>query len=192
MKALFYIAFICLQSALASENYYNEAGKAHNVDPQLLWAIAYYESKHNPNAIHKNKNGTYDYGIMQINSVHLPRLKKDYGITKDDLFDPKINILVGAEILKMCLDKHTDLVRGVTCYNGCIKNNPYGKKVLAILDEAKKNNGAIDTKQTNRLATLPQNTSTSSLKYAFKGGIGSINAGNHIGGLVITRYRQLN
>ena len=83
---------------------------------------------------------------MQINSVHLPRLKKNYGINERDLLNPKINIFVGAEILKMCFDKHGLNPNALTCYNGRIKNNTYGKEVLALLKEAQQNNGYIKTK----------------------------------------------
>lgn len=119
----------------SSNNAFIEAGKVYKLNPKLLWAIAYKESRFNPKAINKaNKNGTYDIGLMQINSAHLDWLKKDYGITEKDLFSkPKINIYVGALILRKCFDKHGANVNGLTCYNGRIKDNPYGKDVLNIL-----------------------------------------------------------
>ena len=121
---------------LKAGNYYVQAGEYFGVNPQILWAIAQKETRHNPKLISKpNKNGTYDIGIMQINSAHLPRLKKEYNITKKDLLNPKINIFVGAEILKKCFDKHGVSQNGITCYNGRIKNNPYGKEVLEILSK---------------------------------------------------------
>lgn len=124
---------------LTAESYYTQAGSYFGLDPQLLWAIAYKESRHSPYIIsQRNKNGTYDIGIMQINSSHLPRLKNQYGISEKDLLNPQINIFIGAEILKMCFDKHGDTQNGITCYNGRIKNNPYGKQVLKILIDARK------------------------------------------------------
>lgn len=45
----------------------------------------------------------------------MPRLKKQYGINENDLLRPKINIFIGAEILKMCLDKHGLNEEGITC-----------------------------------------------------------------------------
>lgn len=130
--------FIICSSLSAS--YFEEAGLKYGINPQLLWAIAKKENpKFNPKAIGKNKNGTIDIGLMQINSIHLPELAT-MGITKDDLFDPKTNIKVGALILSRCLKKHGENVKGITCYNGRIKNNPYGKDVLKIYHKALENN----------------------------------------------------
>jgi hypothetical protein len=55
------------------------------------------ESSGDPTARHTNKNGTHDGGLFQINSVHLPELKKA-GIIKDeqDLFDPEKNTAAAA------------------------------------------------------------------------------------------------
>lgn len=129
----FVFGFLCLSFAKA-ENYYIQAGKHFEINPQILWAIAYKETRLNPKLISKtNKNGTYDIGIMQINSIHLPRLKKEYNISEKDLLKPKLNIFVGAEILRKCFDKHGTNQKGITCYNGRIKDNPYGSEVLEIL-----------------------------------------------------------
>nr|WP_306810786.1 lytic transglycosylase domain-containing protein [Campylobacter helveticus] len=80
MRQIFIITFLI--TAL-SANYYAEAGRRFGIDPQLLWTIAYKESRLNPSIISKkNKNGSYDIGIMQINSVHLPRLKNNMELAK--------------------------------------------------------------------------------------------------------------
>lgn len=146
MKKRIFIFFIPI--LLTAESYYVQAGERFGLDPQLLWAIAYKESRHTPHIISKsNKNGSYDIGIMQINSSHLPRLKKQYGITKKDLLNPQINIFVGAEILKMCFDRYDNIQNAITCYNGRIKNNSYGKEVLQILNNAQKKYQKIGVKQ---------------------------------------------
>jgi len=65
----------------------------------LLKAIATVESGCDPNAFNKNKDGSHDIGLMQINSVHLARLKKYDGIEERQLYEPCTNLLVGSRIL---------------------------------------------------------------------------------------------
>lgn len=74
------------------------AGQQYNVPPRLLESIAHVESNYRADAINRNKNGTFDVGVMQINSSWLPKLQK-YGIELNDLYDPCTNIHVGAWIL---------------------------------------------------------------------------------------------
>ena len=137
IKTLF---FLLLSLNCVAENYFVEAGKKYGIDPQLLWAIAKTESQLNPNALNQNnKNGSYDIGIMQINSIHLNKLWTKYGISEDDLYNPRLNIHIGAKILKDCLNKHNNnLINGITCYNVRIENNPYGEKVLDNLMQARR------------------------------------------------------
>ncbi|EGK7562524.1 lytic transglycosylase domain-containing protein [Campylobacter coli] len=145
MKKIFFLTALLFANLLfAQKNYFVQAGEKFGINPQLLWVIAYKESRLTPDIISKpNKNGTYDIGIMQINSIHLPRLKKQYSISESDLLSPKINIFVGAEILKMCLDKHGLNEKGITCYNGRITNNPYGEEVIELLKKARMTNGRL-------------------------------------------------
>lgn len=111
-------------------NYFEEAGEYYDINPKLLHAIAETESGKNPNAVNcANRNGSCDYGLMQINSIHLSMLQK-HGIYKNDLFNPRINIFVGAWVLKNCMNKHGNSYKTLNCYNGKIKNNPYYAKVL--------------------------------------------------------------
>ena len=51
---------------------FDEAAKYQKVNPLILRAIAWQESHNRPDALHKNANGSTDYGVMQINSIHLP------------------------------------------------------------------------------------------------------------------------
>ena len=131
MKIYFFILVFFITD-LYSKNYddlYVKAGNYYNVSSRLLKAIAQIESGENVNALHVNENGTYDVGIMQINSVHFKKLAK-YGITTEEIKKADYNIFIGAFILKQCINKHGINENAINCYNGRISNNPYSKKVI--------------------------------------------------------------
>ena len=79
---------------------WEEAASRYNIEPELLQAIAAVESGYQAGAINStNRNGTRDIGLMQINSIHLPRLLKQ-GITEERLLnEPCLSVEVGASIL---------------------------------------------------------------------------------------------
>ena len=93
-----WIAAIGLLVTLPAHACWKEAGTRYGVSPQLLYAIARTESGLNPQAIGRNRNGSRDIGLMQINSSWLPALAA-LGIGERDLLDPCTNIQVGAWIL---------------------------------------------------------------------------------------------
>ncbi|HEG3970499.1 lytic transglycosylase domain-containing protein [Campylobacter hyointestinalis] len=117
-------------------------GKEFNIPPILLWAIAKTESNFVIKAKNINKNGSSDYGLMQINSIHEPTLKAK-NLSLDDLYRPDINIQMGAMILRNCLNKHGWDYKALNCYNGKINNNPYSHKIFANLNKFKKAKGVI-------------------------------------------------
>ena len=103
----------------ANANCWNEAGLRYNIDPVLLMAIGWQESRGKPNAVGVPlKDGNIALGLMQINTIHLPELKK-YGIEREDLFDACTSVMVGAYVLRDCLNSfNQDLWRSVGCYYG--------------------------------------------------------------------------
>jgi len=74
---------------------FDEAAKYQKVNPLILRAIAWQESHNRPDARHKNANGSTDYGVMQINSIHLPTLAQ-YGISQGTLMEPCKNVYIAA------------------------------------------------------------------------------------------------
>lgn len=102
---------------VAAKDCFTQAGERHGIDPLLLVAIAKIESSLNPNAINYNRNGTYDIGLMQINSTHLPRLIKT-GVTHKRLIDePCTSIDTGASILAGFIERHGYTWNAVGAYN---------------------------------------------------------------------------
>src|ERR1700675_4146333 len=101
------IFVLCLAPSLASACW-EEAGERYGVSPQLLYALARVESSLNPaaaNNSHRKGPGSYDIGLMQINSSPLPRLAR-HGINEADLYDPCTNIHVGAWLLSNEFSRH--------------------------------------------------------------------------------------
>jgi soluble lytic murein transglycosylase-like protein len=87
---------------------------SYNVNPLLLLAIAKTESGFNRYAINKNRNGTVDYGMFQINSSNLIRLKiHPSHVINDVCYASK----VAAYILSSCMATYGNTWKAVDCYN---------------------------------------------------------------------------
>ena len=94
MKKLFTIG-MALFSQVAAAHCYIEAGQRYSVDPWLLKAIAVTESSLRPNIL----SATNDIGLMGINKSWLPTLYRRFGITERDVWEPCMNVYLGAWVL---------------------------------------------------------------------------------------------
>lgn len=97
------ITLLCSLVPLLSGYCYNEAASYYGVSPEVLQAISYVESQFSPNAINLNKNGSYDYGLMQINTCWYSALGPERW---QALADPCYSAYVGAWILRQCQDRY--------------------------------------------------------------------------------------
>jgi hypothetical protein len=113
--------FLLIGESQAYQECVEEASRTYGINPLIVYAIIKTESGFNPYAINRNKNGTYDIGLMQINSSWLPFLSR-YGYTVNHLFDPCINAKVGTWILAKCINKFGYNWRAIDCYNKGEKN----------------------------------------------------------------------
>ncbi|MEN3291423.1 MAG: hypothetical protein V7642_676 [Burkholderiales bacterium] len=111
---------ICVALALhfcgSAQACWEQAGVKYNVSPYVLYAIAKTESDMNPLALNRNKNGSYDIGLMQINSRWLPALRK-YGLNEQQLWDPCINVHIGAWVLAHNMQRLGNSWEAVGAYN---------------------------------------------------------------------------
>lgn len=138
-----------------------DAAARYNVPVDLLYAIARVETGNRAGLISKpNKNGTYDIGLMQINSMHLPRLAK-MGITKKDLIEkPCVNLHVGAMILSEMIARHGYTWVAIGAYNAGShdKRVIYARKVFAMHDRIVRERGrssvAVSEQEKQRAALV--------------------------------------
>lgn len=123
---------------------WKEAATQYNIEPELLQAIAVVESGNRAQAINRaNRNGTRDIGLMQINSIHLPRLLK-HGITEDRLInEPCLSVEVGASILAEFIQRFGYNWTAVGSYNVGTGTGPerevlrlqYAQKIWAYYEQ---------------------------------------------------------
>ncbi|MCL4492143.1 MAG: lytic transglycosylase domain-containing protein [Nitrospirae bacterium] len=113
------LAMVLLYATGAYAFCFDEAGSEYRISDDLLRAIAHHESGNNPGAVNYNKNGSYDYGLMQINSGWYSTLgpRRWAG-----LGNPCFNTKVGAWILSRCIQKHGYTWEAVGCYNAKSKD----------------------------------------------------------------------
>lgn len=87
----------------AIKGYCEEVGEIYDICPELLEAIAFYESRFFPDV--KNNNC---WGIMQINvEIHEERIRS-LGYTKEEMLDPYKNLIVAADILTELFERYED------------------------------------------------------------------------------------
>lgn len=74
------------------DNIFQRVCRRHNVDWRLMSAIAYGESRFNPNA--QSPRGAV--GLMQV----MPHIAQNWDVTAEELLDPAINIDVACRLYK--------------------------------------------------------------------------------------------
>ena len=172
---------ILLAGALTFNPLYGTCGP--DVHPATINAIVEVESGGNPYAIHDGPTGTaifpktkeeavkvakrliasghrLDLGLMQINTTHLPELKKR-GIGVDDLFDPCTSIRTGTRILSDFYQYHSQktpqdspdvtLLKAISSYNtgGAFKGKEYVRRILKKAHKAGNQNWPQQTAKRN-------------------------------------------
>lgn len=106
----------CAGAAHAGEDCFAQAGAYQGVNPLVLRAIAWYESKGDPNAVHRNADGSIDVGQAQINSVHFSELRR-YGVPPGALKDACVNTYVAAWMLKQKMIRYGNTWHAIGAYH---------------------------------------------------------------------------
>ncbi|MCM2485672.1 lytic transglycosylase domain-containing protein [Burkholderia glumae] len=93
------------------------AAAIYQLDPDLLRAITWVESRGIPSAVGPKLSGGHRaWGAAQINDIHLPELVS-YGVTREDLLDPCVNLKLSAWVLANCIRSKGATWAAVGCYN---------------------------------------------------------------------------
>lgn len=115
----------------------------YELDHKLVLAVIWHESNFEENA----KSETNDYGLMQVNAIHM----QVQDLTEKDLLDPYKNVKTGISLLSDAFQVTTDPEKALMVYHfgerGARKlwddnkmTSAYSKAVLKCLDDLKKVN----------------------------------------------------
>lgn len=107
---------------------FQKAAKKHNVPVSLLFAVSFTESSFKPTARNKNRNGTRDYGLMQINSIWAKQAKKMGYSWQQIKSNPCTNIMFGSHILKANKKRLGSWRAAVGAYNAGFSKSAKAKK----------------------------------------------------------------
>ena len=116
--ALAFTLFLFSSSSMAADCF-DMAGRDYRIDPDLLRAISWQESKWVVGAIGKNPGTGYGAGLMQIDSQHHMQLSR-YGIKPQNLLtDACLNIYTGAYYLALAFQKWGRISRNISSMEYC-------------------------------------------------------------------------
>jgi len=120
--------------AHADENCFEEAGVYQGVNPVILKAIAWFESKGDPEAVHRNADGSVDVGQAQINSVHFGELRRN-GVPPGALRNACVNIYVAAWMLKQKMLRYGNTWRAIGAFHSETPRlrDQYARDIHAVL-----------------------------------------------------------
>ncbi|ABM39526.1 lytic transglycosylase domain-containing protein [Polaromonas naphthalenivorans] len=116
-----------------------EASARYTVNEYILRAIALHESRMNPSLQLVNSNGSVDIGLMGINTVHISPGERLYraGMTGSMLLDPCTNVMTGAYLLRLKMNRFGNTWTAVGAYHSITDqyNVAYQGRIRASLDK---------------------------------------------------------
>lgn len=124
------------------------AAQVHDVPPALLAGI--YRAEGGKSGLEvSNTNESYDLGPMQINTIWLPELAKQWNISKEEAKkrvrdDPCANVDVAAWILRRHLNETHDLSKALEHYHS--RTPEFGKKYKNRVINVMKKYGLLKTR----------------------------------------------
>lgn len=134
LGALIMVMSVFMTPATATADCFEDAAAYQHVNPYILRAIAWQESHWHPDAVHLNANGSVDYGMMQINTIHLPELVR-YNVHRDALMSPCKSVYVAAWQLRKEMNRYGNSWAAVGAYHSATPalRDDYALRIYAIL-----------------------------------------------------------
>ncbi|PJB72892.1 MAG: transglycosylase [Alphaproteobacteria bacterium CG_4_9_14_3_um_filter_47_13] len=124
------------------------AAQTYGLPPAVLLGIYQIEAGRVGQEVGPNRNGSYDLGPMQINTIWVPELAAQWGVSAGTARhwlrdDPCTNVGVAAWILRTHLDETNDLSRAIAQYHSRTPHigNGYKYRVIASM----KKHGLVKT-----------------------------------------------
>lgn len=142
------IISLVLSGTLSAADCFDMAGRDYRIDPDLLRAISWNESKFRTDVKGYNPVSGFGSGLMQVDSQHFNELAR-YGIKPEHLLtDPCMNIYTGAYYLAIAFKKWGRNWQAVGAYNAGFKKTErqalrryvYAKKIEATYRAIKESN----------------------------------------------------
>ena len=137
MKIFAFVLLVAFPSS-SSAFCFDKAGQMYGVHPDIIRSIANVENpSKNPKAVNWNSDGSYDYGLMQVNSIWAkeigPNLWRDQS-------DPCTNVMTATWILAGCLRSYGYTWKGIGCYHSRTPKhrNVYVEKIAKQLNSINK------------------------------------------------------
>lgn len=120
------------------------AAQLAGVDPSLFRAVLFTESGFNPSAYNANGNGTYDYGIAQLNSATFPGAAE---------LSVSSQLNQAAQYLAGLIAARGSVAAGVAAYNGSgAAAQAYAQRVLATAAQIAAGRFTLSSAAVNNLA----------------------------------------
>lgn len=106
-------AAVSAEAPLVHGYCFEQAAQAYGVNADVLRAIAWHESHFLPWIVHRNRDGSTDYGPMQINSRNLAFL----GLDRRAVLASCTNIMAGARLYLRMVRRYGNTWAAVGAYH---------------------------------------------------------------------------
>jgi len=112
-------------------------GLSYGIPVDLLFGLVYSESRFNPAALngHQNKDGSKDYGLMQLNSATYAKYDKDYLMVLSN------NVRMGCAHLVEQRDLYKEWIPALVTYNSGSLNTVTAESIMRLSSIIQYSNG---------------------------------------------------